>query len=74
MTDHTSLGEVRFNAVFDRWEAKPPGKPQFVPLGAHTVTEHPDGTFTVSPSIVYSTPDRDDYWHGWCERSVWRSV
>lgn len=34
------------------------------------VTEHEDGTITVSPSIH----DAPDGWHGWLERGVWRSV
>jgi len=34
----------------------------------HTVTEHQDGTITVTLSIVTST------WHGWLERGDWRSV
>jgi hypothetical protein len=34
----------------------------------HTVTEHEDGTITVSPSIVTAT------WHGWLQRGIWRSV
>jgi hypothetical protein len=37
-------------------------------LSGHEVTEHDDGTLTVSPSIVA------DGWHGWLERGVWRSV
>ena len=36
----------------------------------HAVTEHEDGTITVSPSIF----DAPDGWHGWLERGVWRSV
>lgn len=36
----------------------------------HQVTEHEDGTITVSPSI-YDAPDG---WHGWLEHGVWRSV
>ena len=31
----------------------------------HTVTEHDDGTITVSPSIVSAT------WHGWLRNGVW---
>jgi hypothetical protein len=35
-------------------------------FGTHTVTEHEDGTITVSPSIVgYGI-------HGFLERSIWR--
>jgi hypothetical protein len=37
----------------------------------HTVTEHEDGTITVSPSILDPRPGG---WHGWLERGEWRSV
>lgn len=43
-------------------------------LGKHTVTEHEDGTITVSPSILV-TSGRDHgqpSWHGYLERGVWR--
>jgi hypothetical protein len=55
-------------------------------LCAHAVTEHDDGTITVSPSILVSTPRAGDgpdgmrspvlveLWHGFLERGVWRSV
>ena len=47
-------------------------------LSAHTVTEHDDGTITVSPSILVSTTRPKDgkdveLWHGFLERGVWRS-
>lgn len=37
----------------------------------HIVTEHEDGTITVSPSILDAAPDG---WHGYLERGEWRSV
>lgn len=40
-------------------------------LTTHTITEHDDGTITVSPSIYDTSPGG---WHGWLERGVWRSV
>lgn len=42
-------------------------------LGKHTITEHEDGTITVSPSIL-STGHNDRQWHGYLERGVWREV
>lgn len=47
-------------------------------LAAHTVTEHEDGTITVTPSIKVSLPTMRDaaekeLWHGFLERGVWRS-
>jgi len=44
--------------------------------GHHTVTEHEDGTITVSPSILH-TSVREGVgvvWHGFLERGVWREV
>lgn len=38
-------------------------------LGSHQVTEHEDGTITVSPSILVSGGGN---WHGWLERGIWR--
>jgi hypothetical protein len=45
-------------------------------LGKHTVTEHEDGTITVSPSILVSAPHegkQNQLWHGYLERGVWRA-
>lgn len=47
-------------------------------LSAHQITEHENGTITVSPSILVSLPEtkdrpRQDLWHGYLERGVWRS-
>lgn len=40
-------------------------------LRAHEVTEHEDGTITVSPSIlVQGSPS----WHGYLEKGIWREV
>jgi hypothetical protein len=56
------------------WFVWPPGTYGAASISDHTVVEHEDGTITVSPSIAYSTPDRDDYWHGYLEHGVWRRV
>lgn len=40
-------------------------------LSGHEVTEHDDGTITVSPSILINQPP-DKQWHGYLERGVWR--
>lgn len=42
-------------------------------LTKHTVTEHDDGTITVSPSILVETGD-GRRWHGWLQRGVWRAL
>lgn len=40
----------------------------------HELTEHEDGTFTVSPSILATTAAHGHDWHGYLERGVWREV
>lgn len=40
-------------------------------LRNHDVTEHEDGTITVSPSILIEQPPIGT-WHGYLERGVWR--
>lgn len=46
-------------------------------LTKHTITEHEDGTITVSPSILIHPHQSEDGpkpgWHGFLERGVWRS-
>ena len=48
-------------------------------LSRHAVTEHGDGTITVTPSILcgFSNPSNEwecgiGSWHGYLERGVWR--
>lgn len=45
-------------------------------LTAHDVTEHEDGTITVSPSILVTSywAGEQFQWHGYLERGVWREV
>jgi len=38
----------------------------------HEITEHADGTITVSPSILVRQPNVGEF-HGYLERGVWRS-
>ena len=42
-------------------------------LADHKVTEHEDGTITVSPSILVRDSQGNEY-HGYLERGVWREV
>ncbi len=40
-------------------------------LKTHAVTEHEDGTITVSPSILVGDRGKKQ-WHGYLERGIWR--
>lgn len=49
---------------------------EFLPLvhlSRHDITEHEDGTITVSPSILWQHHSGRT-WHGYLERGVWREV
>ena len=59
------------------WYAIPPGTDLLAGLAGHQVTEHEDGSITVSPSIEVRgyAPEREiNYWHGYLERGVWSEV
>jgi hypothetical protein len=62
------------------WEACTPNGRRGLLSAHHTVTEHADGTITVTPSIQVDPLLRADGqawragWHGWLERGIWRSV
>lgn len=53
------------------WYARPPGQ-HLGSLANHDVTEHEDGTISVSPSILIRGHDGE--WHGYIDRGVWRQV
>jgi hypothetical protein len=64
----------RWAADNGNWYAVPPGHPDLLAnLTRHDVVEHPDGTITVSPSILVSAGALGT-WHGYLERGVWRQV
>jgi len=50
------------------WWIRPPRGSMGV-LDDHEIAEHPDGTITVSPSILLP-----DQWHGYLEYGVWREA
>lgn len=61
---------ARVNGV---WYAAPPGTMGLLAnLSKHEVTEHEDGTITVSPSIEVDGGRYAQHWHGYLERGVWR--
>ena len=49
-------------------------------LSDHEVEEHPDGTITVSPSILVTIPNYGnsgadkEVWHGYLKAGIWQSV
>lgn len=70
------LGEGEYGKEKDgTWYARPPGCHAGT-LVNHEVTEHEDGTITVSPSILITWGDTDGkhQWHGYLERGIWREV
>lgn len=65
-------GEYAKWAFDGNWYARPPvDKDLTANLAAHQVTEHADGTITVSPSILVSAGAIGS-WHGFLEHGVWR--
>ena len=60
--------------VTDHWDVcLPNGIHTAISDKVHSVTEHPDGTITVSPSILLEAGDPKWTWHGYLEHGVWRS-
>jgi hypothetical protein len=62
-----------YGLVGGQWACHPP-RGTIGMLVNHTITEHEDGTITVSPSILFSSTDPARDWHGYLERGVWREV
>jgi hypothetical protein len=57
------------------WNVRPPGSHLGELHPDHQVTEHEDGTITVSPSILRrGGPGMVDEWHGYLEHGIWREV
>jgi hypothetical protein len=57
----------------DGWAGKVPNGMR-CGLRHHVVTEYPDGTITVAPSILLTCPGAPEWdWHGFLERGVWRT-
>jgi len=64
--------EYGVNPKNGNWYCKVPGC-LMGNLTGHEVTEHDDGTITVSPSILINGGEKNQ-WHGYLEHGVWRSV
>jgi len=64
---------VKHNRV---WYARPDScsdKHMIANLNYHTVTEHDDGTISVSPSILIQSHD-GKRWHGYLQQGVWSKL
>ena len=76
-TDVFEPGEYGRHPYDDNWYACTPNG-MLGNLAAHEVTEHEDGTITVSPSILVTSSDSKGNahvrWHGYLERGYWREV
>ena len=68
---HLQPGEYGKDTRDGSLHARPPGTELVANLGKHQVTEHEDGTITVSPSIKISQFSIGT-WHGFLECGVWR--
>lgn len=67
-------GDYGYWKVAGHWIAMSPNG-EMANLSAHTITEHADGTITVSPSIgIRSGKDLAFSYHGYLEHGVWRDV
>jgi hypothetical protein len=55
------------------WHARGP-RGHLASLEEHEVTEHEDGTISVTPSLLLVGEDNEIVWHGWLERGVWRDA
>lgn len=54
-----------------KWFARAP-KGHMGSLVNHDVTEHEDGTITVSPSILIVDGADKEIWHGYLIKGVWK--
>lgn len=71
---HTNAEAIADWARQGWWQCcAPDGSQGSINPEKHRVTEHEDGTITVSPSLDWSQI-KPSGWHGWLERGVWRSV
>lgn len=66
-------GEYGINPKDGNWYACVPNG-HMGNLANHEVTEHEDGTITVSPSILVTRHTGEFLWHGYLEHGIWREV
>ena len=62
-----------YGRIDGHWWIRPP-RGSMGNIDNHEVSEHEDGTITVSPSILLESMDGSVIWHGYLERGVWREA
>ena len=68
-------GDYWFSPVDGKWYFCCPKGGSIGNLANHQVTEHEDGTITVSPSILVESPwQPQKNWHGYLEHGIWKEV
>lgn len=67
-----AIGEYGKHPVDNNWYCVTPNG-HYGNLSGHEVTEHEDGTITVSPSILVSD-DTKELWHGYLIHGEWQGV
>jgi hypothetical protein len=73
--DEYNLEPGEYGKSPEGWFCRPPGGKHGVGgINKHTITEHEDGTITVSPSILFYDNDGNPGWHGYLEHGVWKEV
>ena len=65
-------GDYGYNDFVKIWYAMTPNG-HLANLSNHKITEHDDGTITVSPSIRV-LGDLDYAYHGYLEKGIWRDA
>ena len=72
-TLHLAEGDYGFDERLKHWVIRPPGC-HAGGIPHHQVEEHPDGTITVTPSIVLMESDlsgETTKWHGYLTKGEW---
>jgi hypothetical protein len=72
MYDAIQRGDYVWAPNVGRWMFRDPvGTLASISPSIHQITEHEDGSITVSPSIQVHGQSQ---WHGYLERGVWRTA
>lgn len=69
-------GDYGYSPKAGYWHVRPPGC-HAGGIKYHEVEEHPDGTISVSPSILLRDADENGneiLWHGFLKHGEWRPV